>query len=259
MWYRSSIASAVLIGTIAGSGCFHSRTPSQVSEEDSTRSRAEALVRWGITWAAAGDWDQAIAGFTEALQVDPEFTPALAYRARTWERKGEWEKAIDDYSAAIARLPDNQEMSIERRNVWARHGKWDRVIEDYSAVIEERPNDRYAWNNRAWVLATCPDTRFRDGARAVADATRACELSDYSDGVILDTLAAAYAENRQFNKAIEIQTLAIRDRQFQLFHGKEARERLADYQVNKPYREEPAALFHWPEKREVQDALPGTK
>ena len=49
-------------------------------------------------------------------------------------------------------------------------------------------------NDLAWLLATAPDARFRDGPRAVEHATRACELSGWRDAAALDTLAAAYAE-----------------------------------------------------------------
>ena len=36
--------------------------------------------------------------------------------------------------------------------------------------------------------------RFRDGRRAMEVATHGCELTDWKDGNIMDTLAAAYAE-----------------------------------------------------------------
>ncbi len=54
---------------------------------------------------------------------------------------------------------------------------------------------------RAWIWATCPDSRYRDGKQAVESATRACELTGWKSPDELDTLAAAYAESGDFTAA----------------------------------------------------------
>jgi Flp pilus assembly protein TadD len=56
-------------------------------------------------------------------------------------------------------------------------------------------------NNLAWVLATFPDTWISNGARALALAERANQLSGDSNPAVLRTLAAAYAENGRFTEA----------------------------------------------------------
>src|SRR5262249_19208480 len=60
----------------------------------------------------------------------------------------------------------------------------------------------------AWLWATGPDG-VRDGKRAVEAATRACELTDWKENEFLDTLAAAYAEVGDFDKAVEYQKKAV--------------------------------------------------
>jgi hypothetical protein len=59
------------------------------------------------------------------------------------------------------------------------------------------------------LLATCPALKVRDCRKALEYATRACGLSQFKDSNQLDTLAAAYAENRQFDLAVETETEAI--------------------------------------------------
>jgi len=64
-----------------------------------------------------------------------------------------------------------------------------------------------------------------------------CELTDWNDADYLDTLAAAYAESGQFDKAVESQEKAI-----ELAPDDEKADfetRLKLYQEGKPYREEP--------------------
>ena len=50
---------------------------------------------------------------------------------------------------------------------------------------------------------------YRNGPAAIQYATRACELSSWKKANDLDTLAAAYAETRQFKEAIQWQTSAL--------------------------------------------------
>ena len=82
-------------------------------------------------------------------------------------------------------------------------------------------------------MATCPDAKFQDGKMAVESATRACQLSEWKGANYLDTLAAAYAEEGTFDKAVEWQEKAI-----QLSpHMESFQERLRLYKEKKPYRE----------------------
>src|SRR5439155_4864777 len=53
----------------------------------------------------------------------------------------------------------------------------------------------------AWMLATHPDPRYRNGVLAVRLARQACQATAYRQPEFLDTLAAAYAENGRFEEA----------------------------------------------------------
>jgi len=60
-----------------------------------------------------------------------------------------------------------------------------------------------ALNNVAWRLATRPETSLRNGAEAVKYAERANQLTDWKNPNILDTLAAAYAQEGRFPDAVK--------------------------------------------------------
>jgi len=203
-----------------------------------TRPAPIALLEWGNTWAEVGDWDQAISGYTETIQMYPTFEPAYLARGGAWEQKGDWERAIADYTEAIRLCPESIIGPNRRRLAWSRAGEWDKVIDEHSEQISRQPDDKRAWNNRAWVLATCPVARFRDGARALVDAQKAVELSQGKDPMILDTLAAALAEAGDFERAVEAQKKALSlTKGASKLLGKDGPVRLKLYEQKKTYQE----------------------
>jgi tetratricopeptide (TPR) repeat protein len=102
-------------------------------------------------------------------------------------------------------------------------------------AIRLDPTFARPYNSRAWIWATCSEPKFRAGSRAVESARRACELSKYEDANWIDTLAAAYAEAGDFERAVEWQEKAIKllPDDFK----KRAEERLKLYRDKKAYRD----------------------
>ncbi len=91
-------------------------------------------------------------------------------------------------------------------------------------------------NDLAWLLATCDDPKVRNGADAVKFAEQAVAKTDRKNPMILDTLAAAYAEAGQFDQAVNAQKEAIA-----LLQNEEQKKdfatRLKLYESSTPYRE----------------------
>ncbi len=115
----------------------------------------------------AGKFDLAVDAATRALSYHREFVPALLLRARLYWALGQVERSIRDYQRVLAHDPQNLE----------------------------------ALNNLAWLLATAPQARLRNGVVALRLAQRACRLTHYRDPALLSTLAAAYAELGRFEEA----------------------------------------------------------
>jgi tetratricopeptide (TPR) repeat protein len=73
----------------------------------------------------------------------------------------------------------------------------------YQKALESEPESQLALNNLAWLLAAGPDDSLRDGARAVDLALKLNRVTHENNPLYVRTLAAAYAEAGQFEKAIE--------------------------------------------------------
>jgi len=104
----------------------------------------------------------------------------------------------------------------------------------FDEAVRLDPRDPLAHSNRAALLATCPEAKYRDGKAALAAATRGCELGGWGHPMLLDPLAAACAEAGDFAAAAAWQEKAIglvpdgvkKD---------DYRARLALYRAGKPY------------------------
>jgi tetratricopeptide (TPR) repeat protein len=64
-------------------------------------------------------------------------------------------------------------------------------------------------NSVAWTLATSSEIKIRNPSASLVAAKRACELSENDNAMYLDTLAAAWAANGNFEQARKTQALAI--------------------------------------------------
>lgn len=89
------------------------------------------------------------------------------------------------------------------------YGRYADAKRSLETALRLRPNDTTTLNDLAWTLATAKDSRVHDARRAVALATKACELDRWSNAFTIDTLAAALAAAANFSDAVKYQQLAI--------------------------------------------------
>ena len=125
---------------------------------------------------------KAIEVLTGLLQADPENVAALRSRGDALLSVGDHKKAIADYESAVSTVSN---------------------VDLKEADEFQRQEAAGIYNNLSWVLATSPIDSVRDGKRSLELAEMAAELSDYKAPHILSTLAAAFAEAGDFEKAIE--------------------------------------------------------
>jgi tetratricopeptide (TPR) repeat protein len=117
-----------------------------------------------------------------------------------------------------------------------------------NSVADLEPQHAETMNRMAWTLATWPADESRDGKAAIALATRACELTEYKRPLMVDTLAAAYAETGDFQsavkwseKALQLVTDAVSEQ------NREAYSRaLANYKEGKPTRQDSSSVASAP-------------
>ncbi|MGL4714286.1 MAG: sel1 repeat family protein [Shewanella sp.] len=108
-----------------------------------------------------------------------------------------------------------------------------KAVEQFSQV-----GDNIALGNVAWILATCPEAKYRNGHKAVELSLTLLKMNEH-DPTILDNLAAAYAELGDFGAAISTQQKAIEALKMsaEMAPADAFMLRLQHYQQKRAYRE----------------------
>jgi protein O-mannosyl-transferase len=161
-----------------------------------------ALTGLAMVEVARGQTDNAITHCRHALALREGNATAHYGLALALSQQRKIDEAIDHWQRSLEIQPDN----INARNylgaALAEIGRTPEAIEQWHQTLAFDPDNGNAANNLAWVLATSPDPTLRDGAQAVAYAQRATKVPGGDNPLVYRTLAAAYAENRQFAEAI---------------------------------------------------------
>jgi tetratricopeptide (TPR) repeat protein len=199
---------------------------------------AQTYDHRGLAYRSKNDDNQAIADYTQALRLDPRLAEAYYHRANTYKGQKQHESAIRDYGEAIRLNPNWADAYFNRARAHRANKEYDQAIRDYREVIRLDAKDADALGNLAWLLATCPDEKIRDGRQAVEYAMTACDLTSWKAAYFLATLAAACAENGQFDQAVKWQKRALETPKYEKEEGRHARRRLAMFEDRKPYRED---------------------
>ncbi len=189
---------------------------------------AWSLAGRGLVWLAQDNHQRALAECDRAILIGGCDALPFTARGRVWLAKNDNVRAIDDFTEALRRESNDAPVLRDRGLAYYLENIFDLAVADLRTSVRIDPTDFVAWNNYgaalygageyeeaakalresirlnptfpnpykhlAWLQAKCPDVKLRDGAQAVANATRALELADWKPGEWFSVLAAAHAE-----------------------------------------------------------------
>ena len=177
------------------------RTVEQQTEEP--QARAQAHMQIGQWLAEAGQTEQAIDEFEEALAIQPDLLVARLALASVAADSGRYTLAAQQFENVVASSPDNKQARFSLAVALLMTEQYPKALNSIEDSISRFPDWLAMQHVLARLLAAAPDDSVRDGERALDLAT---EVMTAQPGLqSAQTLAMAYAEVGMFEEAVALQ------------------------------------------------------
>ena len=199
----------------------------------------EAHNNLGVVLALNRNFDDAIKHYRTAIKTRPRYVDAYYNLGNALNQKGDVEAAIHCYQKVLKLNPGFFQAYYNIARILSNQGRIGEAIYNFQKVLTINDEIPQALFNLAWIYGTSENEKYRNGVIAVKLAEKLCALTGYQQPLALDALAAAYAANGNFDKAVETAKkgvmLANKLGPKELTFG--LRKRLKLYQSGRPYRE----------------------
>ena len=168
---------------------------------------SEAYFVWGYTKHELGDYNGAIADYTTAIRLKPDYAGIYALRGLAKQQLRQYRAAIADYDKAI-RVKSDYAEAYNNRGLSKYH--LDQVfdaIADYDKAIRVKSDYAEAYGNRGLAKGA-----LGQHFEAITDCDKAIQLKpDFAEaylsrGLAKTTLSQYYAAMIDFDKAIQLKS-----------------------------------------------------
>lgn len=186
------------------------------------------------------EFDKAIELLKQFDEKHPDSVRTKLFLVTLFADQKKSRDALHYLESLIEKDPDSIDLLRLRANLLLGANRHKDAAKALERVIEMDPKDEVSTNNLSWLLSTSPIDMVRNGQRALELAKKACEMTEYKKSYILSTLAAAYAETGDFDKAVEWSQKSIdmaQDDENVRDRVDELKKELEAYQKKQPYRE----------------------
>jgi tetratricopeptide (TPR) repeat protein len=186
----------------------------------------------------SGNTDEAVDHIRESVRLNPSNPQSHYYLGAFLLKQGHPDEALPELERTLELNPRYPSGEATLAGVYGAMGRNSEALVHWRKAIAVDPKNLNALVAAARIMASSPDISLRDGAQAVAIARQAEELTNGTDPNVLDALAAAYAEDGQFPKAVETANRALK---MAVAKGDSAKANAIQYRINlyeasKPYR-----------------------
>ncbi len=147
--------------------------------------------------------------FGRALTRRPNYPAARTSYGVLLQLQGDVDGAMAQYRLAIEENAFQDTAHYNLGRALAARGDAAGAIEHFQRAVDVKPDSVDYLTSLSWLLATAPDEDLRDPAAAIKYATKASTLSGGQNPSVLDTLAAAYAADGRYDRAVAVAKTAF--------------------------------------------------
>jgi len=201
-------------------------------------SLAQAYIDLATVLEKVGRLQEAELFYREAVQREGDGAVALLRLGSLFYRRNWIPEALEAYRDAVRTDAKSPLAHLGVATMLDKMGDTRAAIVSYSDALQIDPELGVALNNLAWILATDPDPKIRNGDEAVRLAEAAVRLAGDK---VLGTLAAAQAETGRYHEAVSTinKALALARANGNTTGVTELERFLRIYQRGEPFRSKP--------------------
>ncbi|HEY3762642.1 MAG TPA: tetratricopeptide repeat protein [Verrucomicrobiae bacterium] len=170
---------------------------------------ADAYNNLGAALTGTGRFAEAASAVGQAVNFEPDNPAVRVNFGLALLRLGRVPDAAQQFAKAVSLAPDLPQAQYQLGLGLAIMRQPADALRHLQEASRLRPYWPDPLNATAWILATDGDAQIRNGPEAVKLAENAATLSMWKDPVILNTLAAAYAEAGRFDDAAKTAAQAV--------------------------------------------------
>jgi len=193
----------------------------------------------GMSLYIHGDVEEGLEHLRQAIRINPMFAEGHYNLGMSLLHQGVLDQALPELETAVSIQPQDSSAEEALAVVNDALGNRSEALNHWRKALALEPRRVSVLIGAAWLLATAPDAAIRNGAEAVELANNAKDLSAGGDPIVLDTLAAAYAETGQFTQAVTFANSALDLAAARKDESLAAaiRDRILLYEANEPFRD----------------------
>lgn len=165
--------------------------------------------RLGMFYSNQGQNSKAMEHLQKTIEMKPNFIPAYITVSKLYVIQKEFDKAVMCLEKPLIAAPNSPDIHYSLGHIYLLNQQPDKTILHWKKGIELKPDSVLIMYNLARLLSTYHNAQFRDPEEAIRLARRCCELTEYKDPVLLDTLAGAMASSNRFAEAIAFAEKAL--------------------------------------------------
>ncbi len=206
---------------------------------DASPGNADVRFNLAMAWKTIGDNARASEEFSAVLQLDPARTRARFEWGMVLAELGQLDQAAEQFSQIVASEPTREAAWVNLARAYLGNQRYKNAITTLRSAREKLPKNGKIAADLAWLLATCPEARWRNGAEAEQIAVLLCEGVGSTHPSSFDIWAASLAELGDFEGAVEKAQQALGlfdDNPGNPRQRSDIEQRLQGYLARMPYR-----------------------
>jgi len=156
-----------------------------------------ALIQEGVALRSSSDFENALAKFNEAINLDPSNTKGYLQRGITYNAMGRSDEAITDFNFAVNYDPNMAEAYNARGVAFVQKDQYAQALKDFAKAMELKPDYAGAYTNQGIAYL-----KQQDAPKALESFTKAVELDPDSPESYFNR-GQAYLTVAQFTKDLQ--------------------------------------------------------